>query len=102
MARALLLFTIAISLSAQDFERDVRPLFVSKCQSCHNDKIRSSGLSLASKSTLVEGGNRGPGLDWILKAVRQDSGLKMPPGGKLSPAEIAKLEQWIVNGAPWP
>ncbi len=102
MARALLLLIIAANLSAQDFERDVRPIFARQCQGCHNDKLRSSGLSLASKSALLEGGNRGPGLDWIVKAVRQDGALKMPPTGKLSSAEIAGLEQWVASGAPWP
>ena len=102
MARTLLLLTIAANLSAQDFERDVRPIFARQCQGCHNDKTRSSGLSLASKAALVEGGNRGPGLEWIVKAVRQDGTLKMPPAGKLSASEIARLEQWVQSGAPWP
>lgn len=98
----LLLLLTAAALTAQDFERDIRPLFVRQCQGCHNDKTRTSGLSLQSKAMLSEGGNRGPGLDWILKAVRHEGGLKMPPAGKLSPIEITKLEQWIAGGAPWP
>jgi len=102
MVRALLLLAIAAAAFAQDFERDVRPIFSAKCQGCHNDKTRSSGLSLASKSGFTEGGNRGPGADWLLKAVRHEGGLKMPPGGKLATAEITKLEQWIANGAKWP
>ena len=101
MVRALLCFTIAATLAAQDFERDIKPIFANRCQGCHNGKLRTSGLSLESKAMLVEGGNRGPGLDWILKAVRHESGLKMPPDGKLSQSEIGKLEQWIAGGASW-
>ncbi len=102
MTRLILFFAALAALCAQDFERDVRPVFAGKCQGCHNDKSRASGLSLASKAALVEGGNRGPGLDWIVKAVRQEGGLKMPPGGKLSAAEITGIEQWVLSGAPWP
>ncbi len=101
MVRLLLLIILTATLSAQDFERDVRPIFLRHCQKCHNDKTRSSGLSLSSKVALSEGGNRGPGFEWLLKAVRQDGPLKMPPAGKLSPTEIAKLELWVAEGAPW-
>jgi len=84
------------------FETEVRPVLAKNCQACHNGKTRSSGLDLTSRAALAEGGNRGPGFDWLLKAVRQEGDLKMPPGGKLKPQEIAALERWISAGANWP
>ena len=42
------------------FERDIRPLFVEKCQSCHGNKKSSRGLSLTSGGAVLKGGERGP------------------------------------------
>jgi len=43
-----------------------------------------------------------PNESLLIKALRQtDESLKMPPGKKLSDAEIALLAQWIAQGAPW-
>jgi cytochrome c553 len=91
-----------VTAHASDFENEIRPLLASQCQACHNDSNRTSGLSLASRAAIVEGGNRGPALDWILKAVKHEDGLKMPPGRQLPAADVAKLERWIAAGAPWP
>jgi hypothetical protein len=100
---------IALGQDAQMFERDIRPILTRSCITCHNDQSRSSGLSLSSRKALFEGGNRGPAVgaesaaeSLLLKAVRQSGELKMPPGGRLSATEIAKLDAWIVAGAPWP
>jgi len=73
-------------------------LLRSKCQGCHNAKNRTSGLSLESRDAVQAGGNRGPGR--LLDALRHTGDLKMPPGGKLSPAEIAAVEQWLKDGMP--
>jgi len=99
---AAMLLDTSIAVSGQDFETEIRPLLVSQCQSCHNDTNRTSGLSLASRAGIAEGGNRGPAADWILKAVKHVDGLKMPPGRRLPAADVAKLERWIAAGAPWP
>ena len=41
------------------FESEIRPILLSNCQQCHNEQNRTSGLSLASRESLVTGGNRG-------------------------------------------
>src|SRR5579864_5626508 len=91
------------------FESDVRPVRKNNCQACHNEKTRRSGLSLASRDSVLSGGNRGPALkagspgeSLLVQAVEQSGDLKMPPTGKLQPEQIAAIRRWIEMGAPWP
>src|ERR1700730_8933614 len=91
------------------FETDVRPVLKNNCQTCHNEKTRSSGLSLASRDSVLAGGNRGAALkpgspadSLLVQAVEQSGDLKMPPSGKLQPQQIAAIRRWIEMGAPWP
>jgi Planctomycete cytochrome C. len=56
----------------------------------------------------LKGGSRGPAVvpgdpekSVLIHAVRQEGDLKMPPGRRLSPREIATLRQWIERGAVW-
>ena len=111
-ASSLLLFAGAVA-SAQDpgaefFESRIRPLLAAKCYSCHAE-VRTSGLRADSRDALLKGGNRGaavipgdPAASLLMKAVRHQNGLNMPPGAKLAEAEIAALERWIASGAAWP
>jgi cytochrome c553 len=91
------------------FENEVRPLLVQKCQKCHGPKKQESGLRLDSREALLKGGERGPAVapgkaeqSILIAAVRQRGDLKMPPGGKLSDAQIAVLNRWVADGAAWP
>jgi hypothetical protein len=103
MLRTLsILAILPVILAAQDFERDIRPILVRHCTPCHNAKSRASGLDLTSRTTFQEGGNRGPGSEWIVRAVRQDGDLKMPPGRKLTAVEVEAIERWVAGGAVWP
>src|SRR5437868_10477803 len=86
------------------FEKEVRPLLVQKCQKCHGSKKQESGLRLDSRAAVLNGGERGPAVvagkadgSNLILAVRQQGDLKMPPGGKLSQAEIAALTRWVAE-----
>jgi len=90
------------------FEREIRPLLAKECYTCHADKHQQGGLRLDSREGLLKGGARGSSLlpgepkrSLLVKAVLHD-GLVMPPGRKLTPKQIASLEQWVRMGAPWP
>src|SRR5207248_517686 len=91
------------------FETQVRPLFARQCQACHSSPTAPmGGLRLDSREALLKGGTRGPAIvpgkpaeSLLLRAVRQDETLRMPPSGKLKDAEIAVLAKWIEMGAPW-
>ena len=95
------------------FEKKIRPILVDHCYSCHStasEKIKG-GLLLDSSEAMIKGGDTGPALipgraaeSLLIKAVRySDPELQMPPKNKkLSQRQIADLEQWINQGAPWP
>jgi Protein of unknown function (DUF1553)/Protein of unknown function (DUF1549)/Planctomycete cytochrome C/EF-hand domain pair len=94
------------------FEKNIRPVLVKECYSCHAttaQKIRG-GLTLDTRDGLRKGGDTGPAIvpsepkkSLILKALRQiDDDLKMPPKKKLSDEVIANFEKWVAMGAPDP
>ena len=91
------------------FENEVRPVLLNKCAACHNDKLRTSGLSTENREAILQGGSRGeaasPGLpeeSLLIHAVRRQGELKMPPGGPLAPQELSALVRWVEMGLPWP
>src|ERR1700674_761341 len=104
------LFAQSPTDSSEFFEKRIRPLLHSKCYACHGEKLASSGLRLDFKAGWERGGNRGtaivpgdPDGSLLIKAVSfRDPQLKMPPGGRLSAAEIADLSEWVRMGAPDP
>ncbi len=90
------------------FEREVRPLLVKRCHSCHGAKKQQAGLRLDSLTAILKGGDSGaavvpnkPTESLLLSAVRYET-FEMPPTGKLPQQEIATLERWIAMGTPWP
>src|SRR5262245_14482034 len=91
------------------FTASVQPLLSGNCLSCHNQKLRSSGLALDARQDILTGGNRGPAItagspdsSLMIRAVEHTGDLKMPPDGKLSNEQIAVLRRWIEQGAVWP
>lgn len=105
---ALGLAGCAVSLFATDFERDVRPVLEKNCIGCHNPKLPMSGLSLTSRDAMTKGGRRGPAVQpgkssesLLVQAIRHEGSVRMPPGRKLAPEQIAGLEEWVKSGAEW-
>lgn len=92
------------------FETQVRPLLAQRCLNCHSGASARGGLALDSKAGWQKGGASGPALipgdpekSLLIKAIRHAPGVPaMPPGGKLSEAEIAALAHWVQRGAPDP
>lgn len=90
------------------FENSVRPLFIDHCVECHGEDP-SGGLRIDSRDSLLRGGDSGPavvpgdpGGSLLLRAVRHEGDLEMPPEEPLSPQQIDALAAWIELGAPWP
>jgi len=84
-------------------------VFKTSCVSCHNSRLRMSGLVLESRDAILAGGKRGaaahpgaPDDSLIIRAVEQTGDLKMPPGGHLQADQIASLREWIQKGMAWP
>src|SRR5215470_2588377 len=88
---------------------EIQQILRNNCQQCHNLTTRSSGLALTSRDAILTGGKRGPAINpsnpaesLLVRAVEQTGELKMPPGRKLQPEEIASIRRWIELGAAWP
>jgi hypothetical protein len=89
-------------------------VLVENCYGCHsseahtNNKLKSN-LLLDSRAGVRKGGTRGPAVDveapgrsLLLKAIRHEGELQMPPKGRLSADVLADFEKWIALGAPDP
>jgi hypothetical protein len=101
--------TAAEPVDADYFEKKVRPILVQHCVGCHGDKKQKGELRLDGKVGFAKGGETGPAVvpgkpdqSRMVKAIRYDDDLKMPPKGKLADADIAILTEWVRGGAPWP
>lgn len=95
------------------FEKNIRPLLVSRCYNCHSSKANPpmGGLLLDSQSGMLHGGKTGipvlvagkPDESLLMTAVRRTAAdLQMPPGKALEAYEIENLVEWIKMGAPDP
>ncbi len=85
------------------FERKVRPLLVEHCSQCHGEKLQSAEIDLRKPETVlgtavISGDESSP----LIRAVRYESPIKMPPGTKLPEEAIQVLVDWVRMGAPWP
>jgi hypothetical protein len=94
---------------AEFFESKVRPVLAEHCFSCHGPEKQRAGLRLDSKAAALRGSDDGPVLDpghpeksLLIKAIRHDSEIKMPPKGKLPARVIEDLTTWVRLGAVWP
>src|SRR5215813_10940225 len=117
--RKLLVFLVMCSpLAAQrqippaapikvDYDKDIRPLLLQNCYSCHGRDVQQSGLRLDLRQNALRGGDYGPVIQpgnsanskLIRRLVNGDGGLQMPPTGALSDEEIGILRAWIDQGA---
>ncbi len=92
------------------FEKKIRPLLAENCINCHSaENGGRGGLRVDDRNGMIEGGGRGPGIkpgnpeeSLLIKAVRHQGELEMPPKKQLSDEQIADLERWIREGAAWP
>jgi len=101
----------AAAQSLEFFEKQVRPLLVKRCYECHSGTKTRGSLALDSRAGWQKGGETGPALvpgkpeeSLLIEAINYGS-LEMPPkdkGGKLTPAEIQVLTDWVRQGAPDP
>jgi hypothetical protein len=97
------------TINDEFFENQVRPILVGNCLKCHGPQKQKGGLRLDSRAEMLKGGDTGPALkpgdpagSAIIRAIRYDGDVKMPPTGKLKDNEIAVLTAWVKGGAPWP
>jgi mono/diheme cytochrome c family protein len=109
---ASFLFVSALTASAVDYAKEIKPIFTQKCYACHAvSKGKEKGdVALDTPEKLAEvikpGGHIVPGnpaQSTLLMSCKlpDDDEDVMPPKGKnrLTPAEVTTLETWIKEGA---
>jgi cytochrome c553 len=96
--RIAMLLAVACA-SAQDFSKDVQPIFERRCQGCHGAAQQMSNLRLDSPASIARVVD-GKLIDRISSTKK---GFMMPPiGAPLTAEEIAKIKSWIDAGAKFP
>jgi len=95
------------------FEKNIRPVLVESCYSCHSLSAASKGvlkgqLRLDSRKMILSGGESGPAIipgkpdaSLLIAAIKHES-LEMPPNKTLDKSVIEKFEQWVSSGAVFP
>ena len=96
---------VALQAAAGDefFETEIRPLLHNRCSQCHGENLQTAGIDFRDPltvlgSAVVSGDESSP----LIRAVRYESTLKMPPDSKLPDGAINALVRWVRMGAPWP
>ncbi len=91
------------------FEKQVRPVLAEHCFRCHGPDKQKADLRLDSRAALLQGGESGaavvpgnPNRSILIRAVRHDGAVKMPPKKKLPDQVVAALAAWVKMGVPWP
>ena len=92
----------------EHFEKQIRPVLVSKCIKCHGPTKQKAKLRLDSREAMLKGGESGPAIvpgkpaDSLLLEALQYEGLEMPPNGQLNQKVVNAFRSWIAAEAPWP
>lgn len=92
------------------FEKEIRPVLVKRCYSCHGAKKQEASLRLDSHAWMMKGSDTGvavvpgdPPKSRIIQVIQyHDDDSQMPPDGKMPAHEIAALTRWVKLGTPWP
>jgi hypothetical protein len=96
-----------------EFNRDIRPILTAQCTGCHGGVKEAGGISFVFRDKALAIGESGnptivPGnpdaSELMRRVTSSEPDLVMPHpdhGPPLPPEEIAKLRQWIAEGAEW-
>lgn len=93
--------------AAVDFAHDVVPILRKHCVECHGGSEAKGGMSLNTRSTLLDAGAIEPGRadeSRLIELVTSaDPDGQMPPQDRdrLTEAEVDVLRRWIDGGATW-
>lgn len=80
------------------FSGTINPILEAKCNQCHNASQSDGGVTLEGYSEVIQWVDNG----LLLCSVRWDDGCsQMPKNAPQIPScDIAKIERWILDGAP--
>ena len=104
-----LAFFALLPAAHADLASDAYQILEKNCHACHGAAVQMSKLDLRTREKTLIGGERGPAveptnlkLSFLWRYVTHEQKPEMPPGSKLSDADIETLRKWIVAGAPFP
>ena len=119
LARVFAVVSLPLAAAAApppvDYGREVRPILSDKCYHCHGPDessrkgklrldTREGALRVKNGSTVIVPGKSADS-DLVLRITSTDAEDMMPPPdakiGRLTPAEVATLQRWIDEGAPY-
>lgn len=97
---------------AEVFSDIIHPILEMRCNSCHNASKKKGELQMHTMEAFKKGGENGdvfvagdPTKSMMMQRVHlpESDEEHMPPKGKtqLTPEQIALMEWWIVEGAPF-
>ncbi|MCU0962218.1 MAG: DUF1549 domain-containing protein [Pirellulaceae bacterium] len=94
----------------QFFRESIRPILAQRCWACHGPDEQESGLRLDSRERLEQGGESGQSLidgadpesSFLLRVLRHEDDVAMPPDERLPERELEAMREWIRQGLPWP
>jgi WD40 repeat protein len=91
------------------YYKDLRPIFQTHCQGCHQPAKPSGEYEMTKFDRLLKGGDSGekavvpnhPDKSYLLETITPTAGKAEMPKGKppLAATEIALIEKWIAQGA---
>jgi mono/diheme cytochrome c family protein len=103
---------VSARAEAVSYFDDIKPLLAVHCQKCHGPETQKSGMRLDVAATVFRGGESGkPAIvpaasdrsELMRRISSHDKDDQMPPKGpRLTDAEVARVKQWIDEGAKWP
>lgn len=108
------LFMACVSYGADepvDYVKRVKPILASRCISCHGVLKQEGGLRLDTAASAIKGGDSGaaivpgdPKASLLLERISAPhESERMPPEGEpLKAEQIAAIQSWVSQQAPYP
>ncbi|MFZ4765006.1 MAG: c-type cytochrome domain-containing protein [Roseimicrobium sp.] len=94
------------------FSAHIKPILESRCINCHHSGALFGALNLESRSHAFKPRSEGPAIVpgqptqsrlYVVLTLPEADRKAMPPTGHRIPAEeVARIKQWIAEGAAWP
>ncbi len=84
--------------TALSFQTHIQPIFQHNCFACHSAAANTANITLEGHNKVIQVVNNGK----LLGAINHEPNFKPMPQGapKLRNCDIAKIEQWVLDGMP--
>lgn len=94
------------------FEKQIKPLFESRCVMCHNGQVAAGDLNLLTRDLafrrssngpfIIPGDPNGSKLFRMVQLADVEPGAMPPTGHALDGHQLGLVKAWIEQGAEWP